>query len=216
MKKKEMTRLINFVMLAEKSDPRITADKVSFHKLPLTVIFNFDRWQLVKSGGESRREEVKRREERRKGKLRDKIKKKRRKRKKKAEKWRGTVVKAYSTLSLICSAHYLFTTLYLFSCLKSLCPSFPRVSPPCYLLKNFLPSPPLSCATLSWPALSSTLLFFPRRSYATLICSVLFCSVLYCNVLSCLVLPFHAAAAVGTEEAGERVREGREGKRLKE
>ena len=30
MKKKEMTRLINFVMLAEKSDPRITADKVSF------------------------------------------------------------------------------------------------------------------------------------------------------------------------------------------
>lgn len=29
MKKKEMTRLINFVMLAEKSDPRITADKVT-------------------------------------------------------------------------------------------------------------------------------------------------------------------------------------------
>lgn len=28
MKKKEMTRLINMVMLAEKSDPRITADKV--------------------------------------------------------------------------------------------------------------------------------------------------------------------------------------------
>ena len=31
MKKKEMTRLINMVMLAEKSDPRITADKVRFH-----------------------------------------------------------------------------------------------------------------------------------------------------------------------------------------
>ena len=30
MKKKEMTRLINMVMLAEKSDPRITADKVRF------------------------------------------------------------------------------------------------------------------------------------------------------------------------------------------
>ena len=29
MKKKEMTRLINMVMLAEKSDPRIAADKVS-------------------------------------------------------------------------------------------------------------------------------------------------------------------------------------------
>ena len=28
MKKKEMTRLINMVMLAEKTDPRITADKV--------------------------------------------------------------------------------------------------------------------------------------------------------------------------------------------
>ena len=29
MKKKEMTRLINMVMLAEKTDPRITADKVT-------------------------------------------------------------------------------------------------------------------------------------------------------------------------------------------
>jgi hypothetical protein len=45
MKKKEMTRLINFVMLAEKSDPRITADKVNLcpifpcSALPYTPFF---------------------------------------------------------------------------------------------------------------------------------------------------------------------------------
>jgi hypothetical protein len=38
MKKKEMTRLINFVMLAEKSDPRITADKVSFEYCDYIVL----------------------------------------------------------------------------------------------------------------------------------------------------------------------------------
>jgi hypothetical protein len=38
MKKKEMTRLINMVMLAEKSDPRITADKVKPSLLPLCLL----------------------------------------------------------------------------------------------------------------------------------------------------------------------------------
>lgn len=67
MKKKEMTRLINFVMLAEKSDPRITADKVSFDSCDYSVLTSVTRIEELTGeknrvenmrGGDKGREEI--------------------------------------------------------------------------------------------------------------------------------------------------------------